>query len=533
MQGVAALEIAEDGLAIAWAGSEPASRYPWLWLRDHGHEPATLHPVTLQRQLDTAAVPDDIRGTAARLADDGQTLEVVWSTGEAEPLPARLPVAVPDAARRGERACHAARPLGCRAASPDSCHGSRFAAVMAGDAGLERWLGAVETYGFCLVEGVPATPADSAALARRIGYLRETIFGSLWDFTADLAKADTAYTTLELRPHTDGTYALDAPGLQFFHCLEFSGTGGESVLVDGFRIADELREHDPEAYATLSGGRGHRPVHRRWRPPDGDPAGAFATTTAVSCRSPSTTTTARRSACPTPRCGRSTARCRRSSDSPAARGCSGSIRCARARCCCSTTGASCTAARRTRACKAAVRRLPQSRGFREPAASVAPAAMTPMGGIVVSEARSDDRARRGVRDPARRVRRRAGDQRGARVRRSRRRGPPPARPPRRPAGRQPAPALSGGRVGWRRSSGSRCAPPRAGTRSGMRCCRPRSGSRAQSGAGEARLHAQCTVQAFYRQRGFAAYGPTFMEDGILHVAMRVALAAGRLEAQAP
>jgi predicted GNAT family N-acyltransferase len=44
-----------------------------------------------------------------------------------------------------------------------------------------------------------------------------------------------------------------------------------------------------------------------------------------------------------------------------------------------------------------------------------------------------------------------------------------------------------------------------------------------AGAGEARLHAQCTVEAFYRQRGFAACGPTFIEDGILHVAMRLDL----------
>lgn len=45
-----------------------------------------------------------------------------------------------------------------------------------------------------------------------------------------------------------------------------------------------------------------------------------------------------------------------------------------------------------------------------------------------------------------------------------------------------------------------------------------------AGAGEARLHAQCTVQGFYARLGFAACGPTFMEDGILHVAMRRALA---------
>jgi len=43
------------------------------------------------------------------------------------------------------------------------------------------------------------------------------------------------------------------------------------------------------------------------------------------------------------------------------------------------------------------------------------------------------------------------------------------------------------------------------------------------GAGEARLHAQTTVQAFYARLGFVAFGPEFEEDGILHIAMRRAL----------
>ena len=251
MQGVEALEVGADGLGITWSGGAPASRYPWLWLRDHGHEPETLHPVTLQRQLDTATVPADISSTTAALTDDGATLEVVWSTGEHSRLPLaflwqfRAPCGAADAPPAERVHWDAATIAGRLPRIP-------YDAVMAGDAGLERWLATVETYGFCLVEGVPATPADSAALVRRIGYLRATIFGDFWDFTADLAKADTAYTTLELRPHTDGTYALDAPGLQFFHCLEFSGEGGESVLVDGFRIADEIRARDPEAHATLS-----------------------------------------------------------------------------------------------------------------------------------------------------------------------------------------------------------------------------------------------------------------------------------------
>jgi hypothetical protein len=37
------------------------------------------------------------------------------------------------------------------------------------------------------------------------------IDGTFWDFTSDLAKGDTAYTTLALAAHTDTTY--------FVHCL--------------------------------------------------------------------------------------------------------------------------------------------------------------------------------------------------------------------------------------------------------------------------------------------------------------------------
>jgi predicted GNAT family N-acyltransferase len=44
------------------------------------------------------------------------------------------------------------------------------------------------------------------------------------------------------------------------------------------------------------------------------------------------------------------------------------------------------------------------------------------------------------------------------------------------------------------------------------------------GAGEARVHAQTAVQAFYAGLGFVAIGGPFEEDGIPHVAMRLPLA---------
>ena len=43
------------------------------------------------------------------------------------------------------------------------------------------------------------------------------------------------------------------------------------------------------------------------------------------------------------------------------------------------------------------------------------------------------------------------------------------------------------------------------------------------GAEVALLHAQTTVQGFYVRLGFVAFGPEFIEDDILHVAMRLPL----------
>jgi trimethyllysine dioxygenase len=68
-----------------------------------------------------------------------------------------------------------------------------------------------------------------------------------------MASKDTAYTNIALEAHTDNTYFSDPAGLQAFHVLSHKrGSGGASLLVDGFKVARELREQDPEAYEVLS-----------------------------------------------------------------------------------------------------------------------------------------------------------------------------------------------------------------------------------------------------------------------------------------
>ena len=248
MTSIRAVSVTPAHLEVVW-DDDRTSTYPWIWVRDHAHDPATLHPVTQQRQLYTASVDPHLRARSVEVR--GDDLEVVW---DADEPPSLLPVgflAEFRAPRRPAARVSAPRVL-WDASTITPTPSTPFDDIMGTDEGLLTWLTQVATYGFALATGTPATTEATEALVRRVSYVRETIFGGFWEFTADLSKADTAYTNLELRPHTDGTYSHDAPGLQLLHCLHFDGTGGESTMVDGLRIAAELREQAPHHFHTLS-----------------------------------------------------------------------------------------------------------------------------------------------------------------------------------------------------------------------------------------------------------------------------------------
>lgn len=40
--------------------------------------------------------------------------------------------------------------------------------------------------------------------------------------------------------------------MQFLHCISQAVEGGESQIVDGFHVAEQLRKEDPEAFGTLT-----------------------------------------------------------------------------------------------------------------------------------------------------------------------------------------------------------------------------------------------------------------------------------------
>lgn len=252
--GIAAAQAVAEGCEVAWQGGAAPAVLPWLWLRENCPCPACYNDKTHQREVDTAGLPPEIAGAGLRAPEDGTALEVTWSHGGHESrYPAKL---LRDLCAADESAA-GARPerfpwdaAGIAERVPALPHDR----VMADEgSGLLELLDSIDRIGFGFVRGVPATLEDTRALVERIGYIRETIFGGLWTFSAEaMEHSDSAYSTQALRPHTDGTYSHDAPGLQVFHCLGFDGEGGESILVDGLRIAEDLRRDEPGAFRVLT-----------------------------------------------------------------------------------------------------------------------------------------------------------------------------------------------------------------------------------------------------------------------------------------
>lgn len=247
-QEIRAVEAGEAGLDVVWATGEKA-RYPWVWLRDHATDSDSYDSRSGQRELYTAGVDPAIRGQTARRSADGRAVEIDWPDGPrgvayaAEFLwrfQAPATASQSDHRRPWDRAKIANAPIDLP-----------YAEALADDAGLRRLLENIETWGFAVLRQTPTALDSVAALAKKIGYVRETIFGGLWEFEANQARADSAYTPKHLRPHTDATYSHDAPGLQILLCLEYRAEGGDSILVDGLEIGRRLAAERPTDYATL------------------------------------------------------------------------------------------------------------------------------------------------------------------------------------------------------------------------------------------------------------------------------------------
>ncbi|KAH8831192.1 Trimethyllysine dioxygenase [Flagelloscypha sp. PMI_526] len=212
------------------------NRFHNIWLRDHCRCEKCFHQVTKQRLFDTFAIPRDI--AAEKVSSSNEGIEVTWnhdSHNSFFPWSWLKHNAYDSPAVKVEEKTRVLWGSDIAENPPRV----EYMNVMASEQGVLNWLENIDKFGFSFVSGVPATPEATEELCEKIGFIRETQYGKFWDFTSDLAKGDTAYTTLALGAHTDPS------GLQLFIFCPIQ------TWMDSMPAA-LLKEMHPQAYALLS-----------------------------------------------------------------------------------------------------------------------------------------------------------------------------------------------------------------------------------------------------------------------------------------
>ena len=242
-----------NSVSIGWSDGSSA-RFHAIWLRDNALDPATRSAGNGQRLITILDVPGDTHVSAAASTPDGTVLRLtfapenktvdfpaVWLRERIYDRPAR-----PAAGWTDDRVALWDAGLQPRLPSGDF--------TMLGDdrSALGQWLGAVRRYGFAVLTGVPTESGSLCRIADLFGYVRETNYGRWFEVRAEVNPNNLAYTNLGLQAHTDNPYRDPVPTLQILACLENSVEGGDSMVVDGFKVAERIAKEFPRGFDLLA-----------------------------------------------------------------------------------------------------------------------------------------------------------------------------------------------------------------------------------------------------------------------------------------
>ena len=243
--------IVDGDVEVRWDDGS-ASALPGVWLREFSPDLGTIHPVTREQVIMLVELPADLRAAAAEVLPDGR-LAVTWHP---EGLVSRYHPGwlwrhrPESSAGSGLPRRRSWQPCRARDTALVRVEGS---AIRAGDeAALGAWLTAIHVDGLSIVEHLPPDPDMVPEIPHLIGCLRNSNFGGIWEVESRPDADSNAYTSVSLAAHNDLCTREYVPGLQFLFCLHNSCSGGDSIFVDGYAVAEQLRAESAADFEVLA-----------------------------------------------------------------------------------------------------------------------------------------------------------------------------------------------------------------------------------------------------------------------------------------
>jgi gamma-butyrobetaine dioxygenase/trimethyllysine dioxygenase len=244
---IAGLENAGSGVSVGW-GDGHRSLYPAIWLRHNCTCEICGSTETGRRHLRLTDIPADIAVANVAVSPNGE-LVVVWKGDDHRSLYQPLWLRA-HCLSDEERARRRHKPTLWHALSNDALCYFSFPELREKPEHL-RFLERVRDFGFAILTDVTCEREATEKVAKLVGTLRATNYG-IYELISQPRPQLAGDTALALAPHTDEPYRHNPPGITFFHVLAQSEEGGDSTLVDGYYVAEMLRQKEPDAFALLS-----------------------------------------------------------------------------------------------------------------------------------------------------------------------------------------------------------------------------------------------------------------------------------------
>lgn len=120
------------------------------------------------------------------------------------------------------------------------------------EAELLRCLLQIKQFGFAKINCLPVLPNTILNLIDLFGYVKETNYGKVYNLISIKDGENEDKSNFDLPCHTENPYQSPLPTIQLLHCLSADVEGGETRLVDGFYIAEKIRQTHPEYFHLLT-----------------------------------------------------------------------------------------------------------------------------------------------------------------------------------------------------------------------------------------------------------------------------------------
>jgi gamma-butyrobetaine dioxygenase len=233
-----------------------SGRFHPVWLRDTCQCNGCRHPNTLRRVDESMQIPVDMITESIELSADRTELSITWPDGHDTTVAtgwlARHATAGSAGTLDATTIDRAQGKLTWGAEIADRLPWAEYADVTSDPVALLTWLETIDRSGFALLRGMPTDRITMTELAHRIGPIRASNYGVDWEIEATNKPRSAVYSARRLSAHSDLPYRQAPPGLQFLLSDVADAPGGESMLVDGYRVAEQLRIDHPDFWETLT-----------------------------------------------------------------------------------------------------------------------------------------------------------------------------------------------------------------------------------------------------------------------------------------